>query len=482
MPLDPSIALQAGQGVKPVDPMAAFQQVMMLRAMSDQSKAQQLGLQQQERAMQRQEGIGKSYVVGPNGQIDQAATLRNLTSGGFGPEAAQFGHQMTMDSLARQKAERESTEAGLKATMQKFGIVNNALGALASRGANVTYADAARTALALRSQGVDVNLDEIPQDPAQLQAYIQEKLIQTDKAFQNWWSTTQPMTGLGKSLRDRDMWMANNAVPDEASTVGAPNVQPGMGVQAGQVTTRPAASPFDAAIRREQEGDENKPFGRDYRGNIVPRQNVQAFELAARKAGASNHTVKMGQEGEEAKTVGRGMGDLYLSLQQSARDSRSKNAKIDRMNQLLQGVETGRLTPLGMELSGFAQSLGLQIDPKLGNKEAAEAIANEFALELRNPSGGAGMPGAMSDQDRKYLQSMAPGLSKTTAGRKFISESYKKIAQRNEEVARLARDYRRKNGMLDEGFEDELQKFSDSNPLFPTREQIDAELAKRKGK
>jgi len=202
MPLDPSIALQAGQGVKPVDPMAAFQQVMMLRAMADQSKAQQLGIQQQERAMQRQEGIGRAYAVGPDGQIDQAATLRNLAAGGFGPEAAQASHQFATDQFTRQKAEREANKAGLEAAGKQMELINGELGSLVARGDALTYADAMRGAMRLRANGVSVNLDEIPQDPAQLRAYVLEKAIQNDKVFKNYQEMNAPKSPQGQVLYD----------------------------------------------------------------------------------------------------------------------------------------------------------------------------------------------------------------------------------------------------------------------------------------
>jgi hypothetical protein len=76
------------------------------------------------------------------------------------------------------------------------------------------------------------------------------------------------------------------------------------------------------------------------------------------------------------------------------------------------------------------------------------------------------MPGALSNSDREFLMSMTPGLTSDPAGRKLISESMVKLAKRDQDVAKLARDYRKRKGSLDEGFYDELAKFSDANPLF----------------
>jgi hypothetical protein len=195
---------------------------------------------------------------------------------------------------------------------------------------------------------------------------------------------------------------------------------------------------------------------------------VQAAKVSIAKAGKPdiNTQVTLKQEGEEAKTVGKFFGDSYADIQKAGFNAPSRIARMDRLNQLLDGVNTGKLTPAGTELAAYAESLGLKIDKNLGNKQAAQALANEMALELRNPAGGAGMPGAMSDADREFLKSMTPGLSTSPDGRKQITETGKKIAKRDQDVAKMAREYRQKNGSIDEGFYEKLREFSDKNPLF----------------
>jgi hypothetical protein len=173
-----------------------------------------------------------------------------------------------------------------------------------------------------------------------------------------------------------------------------------------------------------------------------------------------------GQEKAESKAVGEFFGKTYADIQSAGASATNKINKVERLNTLLDGVQTGKLTPLGVDLASTAASLGFKIDPKLGNKQAADALSKEMALELRNPSGGAGMPGALSNSDREFLMSMTPGLTSDPAGRKLISESMVKLAKRDQDVAKLARDYRKRKGSLDEGFYDELAKFSDANPLF----------------
>jgi hypothetical protein len=141
-------------------------------------------------------------------------------------------------------------------------------------------------------------------------------------------------------------------------------------------------------------------------------------------------------------------------------------ARYQQIGKLLSNVDGGTLTPMGTHLASLANSVGLKIDKDLPNKEAAASIANQAALELRSPAGGAGMPGAMSDADRNFLVSMTPNMAQSAQGRKQIIDSYVAVQQRNQQVAQFARNYEKKYGRLDNGFFDQLSAWSNSNPLF----------------
>ncbi len=196
---------------------------------------------------------------------------------------------------------------------------------------------------------------------------------------------------------------------------------------------------------------------------------LQGLQKQTTHAPAANTNVTLKQEGEEAKSVGKFFGDAYANIQNAGFSAQSKLTRYDRLGQLLEGVSTGKFADAGLEVAKAANSLGFNLDANLANKEAAQALSGEIALELRNPSGGAGMPGAMSDADRQFLVNMVPGLGTTPEGRRLMLETAKKLAQRDVEVARIARDYRKRNGTVDEGFYDELARFSAANPLFEQR-------------
>jgi hypothetical protein len=206
----------------------------------------------------------------------------------------------------------------------------------------------------------------------------------------------------------------------------------------------------------------------DASGSMVPNQPLINVKTKLAGAGATRVNVSnvTKQEGEESKAVGKFFGDAYAETQKAGFDAENKLNRYGRLKQLLDGVSTGTFTPTGLDVAKAASALGINIDPNMQNKEAAQALSSEIALQLRNPSGGAGMPGAMSDADRQFLANMVPGLATTPEGRKLMIETATKLAQRDKEVAAMARKYRQKKGNIDEGFYDELAQFSSAKPLF----------------
>jgi hypothetical protein len=143
------------------------------------------------------------------------------------------------------------------------------------------------------------------------------------------------------------------------------------------------------------------------------------------------------------------------------------NGMLDQLDLLYQdtNVTSGALAESISGLKGLAASLNIDIAGK-GSEDAIQSITNKFALELRNPSGGAGMPGAMSDSDRKFLASIPPGLSKTPAGRSLIAQGMRAVNNRDRQIANMAQRYEERNGQLDNGFIKEMRAWSDTNPIL----------------
>jgi len=180
---------------------------------------------------------------------------------------------------------------------------------------------------------------------------------------------------------------------------------------------------------------------------------------AADQAAAAKY--KLGSAEDLQKAMGE--------MQKAGMQADFKISKYTQLTKLLGDYEGGKLSKSAMDLAQLGNSLGIKIDKNLPNKEAAVALSNEIALSLRNPSGGAGMPGAMSDQDRNFLASMTPQLAQTAEGRRQIATAAVALAQRDKDIARAARKYEAKYGRLDNGFYDQLSNWAAANPLFGSK-------------
>lgn len=173
------------------------------------------------------------------------------------------------------------------------------------------------------------------------------------------------------------------------------------------------------------------------------------------------------QEGAEKKVVGDYFGKTYTNLLEADIKSNARVAKLERVSDLLQGVQTGKFSNFGLELSKGFKEAGFPVGDKVGNIEAANSLMQQLALEFKNASGENAMPGSMSDADREYLNTASGKLTNTPEGRALMLETSRALAKRDKDIARLAREYRKKNGTIDEGFYDVLSDFSEKNPMFP---------------
>lgn len=165
----------------------------------------------------------------------------------------------------------------------------------------------------------------------------------------------------------------------------------------------------------------------------------------------SGVTVNTGPTGagdmqeEQGKRLGQFLGDTFIEMQEQAREAAQQNAQLDRIEQLLEGVQTGRGVPTLTEIQGLASTFGIELGSDLGQKEAATSLANQIALRFRSPESGMGLPGATSDRDLSFLQSFPPGIGQSPEGRALITETFRRINTRKQQVAQAALELVQRN-------------------------------------
>lgn len=227
-----------------------------------------------------------------------------------------------------------------------------------------------------------------------------------------------------------------------------------------------AGKMLQAALEEAKQPNDVKEY--NFARSQGETRSYSQWKTDMKKSGAANVSVDTRGENEYAKVAGKQFAELNVEMIKGGQSARQKIFALERLNTLLSspGIYTGVGGETVTDLKRAAKAVGLDIEG-VPAAEAARALSNQFSLELRNPSGGAGMPGAMSDKDREFLQAQVPGLSKSPEGNKILVDYMKRLAQRTIDVDRQRATYVRKNGKLDEGFYRELDEWSSKNPLFP---------------
>jgi hypothetical protein len=172
------------------------------------------------------------------------------------------------------------------------------------------------------------------------------------------------------------------------------------------------------------------------------------------------------------QTLGEKQAGDFIALQEGARAAQNKLGLLQGLrDSLAQSAYTGFGADQVLTAKRALLAMGADVGD-LGPEETARALGNQLALQLRNPSGGAGMPGALSDRDRDFLVASVPGLAKTPSGNARLLDYLMRVERRSLEVAEFANDYAARNGgRIDQRFYTELNAWAAANPLFPEAAQ-----------
>ncbi|MFK3857829.1 hypothetical protein [Agrobacterium pusense] len=139
-----------------------------------------------------------------------------------------------------------------------------------------------------------------------------------------------------------------------------------------------------------------------------------------------------------------------------------------------QGTAASAKLALRKSLNAFGVDAG-----DTGPAEMLNALGAQLALRLRDPSSGAGMPGAMSDADRNFLQSMSISLGNSPQANRLLAQYFMAIQQKNIDLNDLRAAYVEKNGRIDEGFRNQMAEYLAAND--PTRKLQEALSAGQPG-
>ena len=208
----------------------------------------------------------------------------------------------------------------------------------------------------------------------------------------------------------------------------------------------------------------------DYRRGVLSEQDYRA---AMRKATTSTPQTQiiMGAEKEEQRGLAQSRVKKYETIQAQSASAEQQNNMLASMEQALQDPEayTGAGGNIVNEAKILAESLGLEVEGT-DSEAIIRSTGNKLALQMRSPDSGMGMPGAMSDPDRRFLVASVPGVTKTRGQNMAMISMQRKLNDRKIEIANLQQNYLDTQGTLS-GFERYKKNYVDSHPLFSEEEK-----------
>lgn len=150
-------------------------------------------------------------------------------------------------------------------------------------------------------------------------------------------------------------------------------------------------------------------------------------------------------------------------------------------NEIRGALERGAATGFGenwlLELRKGAGSFGLDVDPtKISDQELIRATGNRAAMVLRNPAGGAGLPGAASDRDVRFLVASVPNLQNTPQGNLKLIEMADRKHQWDLDVLNFASDMIARNGgQPPMNFQAQIANYAEAHPLLTPQDRAEIE-------
>lgn len=184
--------------------------------------------------------------------------------------------------------------------------------------------------------------------------------------------------------------------------------------------------------------------------------------------GGGNTAITVGTpEKEQDKILGKGYGELQLKYAEQGRNAGSTLNTLALMEQAMKSP--GFYSGVGGEgikrMNQFLGALGVKDSRAASPAEVFDALSNRVVLDGLGGSLGPGI----SNTDRDYISRTAPTLAQSEQGNKDLIGIARSLAQRQKDVAQLARDYAARNGgRIDGGFDQALDEYAKANPLFPT--------------
>jgi hypothetical protein len=180
-------------------------------------------------------------------------------------------------------------------------------------------------------------------------------------------------------------------------------------------------------------------------------------------AGGTTVNVAAGEKAQD-QAVGKAYGERFVDLQKAGGQAQSTLNTFGAMKKLTADPKFRSGAGSSYQLAFDKALVALGGDPNsTASRESFKALASKAVLDGLGGSLGAGV----SNADVGFIQGTVPTLDNSPDGIKLLIDIQSRLAQRQKDIAKLARDYKKGNGgKFDEGFDQALANYAEQNPLF----------------
>lgn len=200
-----------------------------------------------------------------------------------------------------------------------------------------------------------------------------------------------------------------------------------------------------------------------YQGGILEFMKEKAAAGATR---VSNNTTVQSGEKEYDKALNKEQADVFLGYQKGGRNAANAQNTLDLMENLTNDPRfySGTGGELVTRAKQAGASVGIVDKDAAGPNELFKSLGNKLVID----AAGGSLGSQISNADVSFIRNTVPNIANTPEGNRQIIGVQRKLYQRQQEVAKMARDYAQKNGgRLDYKFDEMLADYSFKNPLFP---------------
>jgi hypothetical protein len=220
---------------------------------------------------------------------------------------------------------------------------------------------------------------------------------------------------------------------------------------------------YDPRTGKVQDFSNTQKPPEEYRKYLLERSDpgFAAHQEIERQTKDPKQKVESAYDVEQAKTYQ----ELFKHTQEEGRNSAGTLGNLRAMDRLIDNPDfySGTGGSAATAIKRALVSIGVKDAKSAQPNELFEKLANRALLDASGGKLGAGF----SNADREFMGRTAANIENTPQGNRAIISMAKQVEGRKQEIAGMARDYARSHGgRLDSGFDEQMAKYAEANPLF----------------